>query len=144
LSEDSKLSALHSAQQRETSPVETLQDFPRVAVIHFCPGAVQDWITPPSPLAAPSIFPVLFDNTPDPLSKSDPSPDPDIDPSFDPPVDSLPDPKWLDPLLTGGGEEEVDGKEVDGSSALVGFSSLKHFPAWKPLLLVILPCLPLG
>ena len=116
--------------------------YPRVAVIHFCPGAVQDWITPPSPLAAPSIIPVLFDNTPDPLSKSDPSPDSDIDPSFDPPVDSLPDPKWLDPLLTGGGEEEVDGKEVDGSSVLVGFSSLKHFPAWKPLLLVILPCLP--
>ena len=111
-------------------------------MIHFCPGAVQDWITPPSPLAAPSIIPVLFDNTPDPLSKSDPSPDSDIDPSFDPPVDSLPDPKWLDPLLTGGSEEEVDGKEVDGSSALVGFSSLKHFPAWKPFLLVILPCLP--
>ena len=67
--------------------------YPRVAVIHFCPGAVEDWITPTSPLAAPSTNPVLFDNTLDPLSKSDPSPDSDIDPSFDPPVDSLPDPK---------------------------------------------------
>ena len=62
-------------------------------MIHFCPGAVEDWITPPSPLAAPSTNPVLFDNTLDPLSKSDPSPDPDIYPLFDPPVDSLPDPK---------------------------------------------------
>ena len=133
-------------------------------MIHFCPGEVADWITPPWPLPFPLTNP-LFDALPEPSenplpdSKADPSPDdPFIDPLFDPlrvpsedPLpDSNPEP-LLDPLLATGHVGEVGGVEVvEGSVifavvevvAVVFEPSRMHFPALKPFLLVIFAFLP--
>ena len=70
--------------------------YPRVAVIHFCPGEVEDWITPSSPwLTFPGTDPLFPDPKEDPLPGpiDDPYPDSSIDPPFDPKEDPVPAPK---------------------------------------------------
>ena len=137
--------------------------YPRVAVIHFCPGEVEDWITPSSPwLTFPGTDPLFPDPKEDPLPGPiddpypdssidppleplpnpapavpipDPSEDPKSDPSTDPTEDPLPDSN-ADPLM-----DPLDPLPVVEGSVIFSF---KHFPALKPFLLASLawrPCI---